>query len=71
MGQSSKLLGAIVFLAVSALTACGGASSTAASLAGWRTIADIPLPGGASRLDYQSLDALHHRLDVAHSALER
>jgi YVTN family beta-propeller protein len=31
-----------------------------------QTIADIPLPGGATRFDYQSLDLLTHRLFVAH-----
>jgi DNA-binding beta-propeller fold protein YncE len=31
-----------------------------------QTIADIPLPGGATRFDYQSLDPLTHRLFVAH-----
>jgi YVTN family beta-propeller protein len=29
-------------------------------------IADLPLPGGTSRFDYQSLDPLTHRLFVAH-----
>jgi YVTN family beta-propeller protein len=31
-----------------------------------QTIADVPLPGGATRFDYQSLDPLTHRLFVAH-----
>ena len=31
-----------------------------------QTIADIPLPGGTTRFDYQSLDPLTHRLFVAH-----
>jgi DNA-binding beta-propeller fold protein YncE len=31
-----------------------------------RTIADIPLPGGASRFDYQSLDTQRGRLFIAH-----
>jgi YVTN family beta-propeller protein len=31
-----------------------------------RTITDVPLPGGATRFDYQSLDPLTHRLFVAH-----
>jgi YVTN family beta-propeller protein len=31
-----------------------------------QTIADIALPGGATRFDYQSLDPLTHRLFVAH-----
>jgi hypothetical protein len=30
-----------------------------------RTITDVPLPGGATRFDYQSLDPLTHRLFVA------
>lgn len=31
-----------------------------------QTITDIPLPGGATRFDYQSLDPLTHRLYIAH-----
>src|SRR5436190_20592538 len=30
------------------------------------TVADVPLPGGSTRLDYQSLDAGRHLLFVAH-----
>jgi hypothetical protein len=33
-----------------------------------RTIADVPLPGGSSRFDYQSLDPARHRLFVSHLA---
>jgi DNA-binding beta-propeller fold protein YncE len=29
-------------------------------------VADLPLPGGASRFDYQSVDAEHRRLYIAH-----
>src|SRR5207244_213031 len=29
-------------------------------------VADVPLPGGASRFDYQSVDAGHRRLYIAH-----
>src|SRR4029077_20016640 len=29
-------------------------------------IADVPLPGAAVRFDYQSIDATHHRLYIAH-----
>lgn len=31
-----------------------------------QTVADVPLPGSATRFDYQSLDPLTHRLFVAH-----
>jgi len=31
-----------------------------------RTVAEIPLPGGALRFDYQSLDTLNNRLYIAH-----
>lgn len=30
------------------------------------TIVDVPLPGAASRFDYQSYDSEHHRLFIAH-----
>ena len=33
---------------------------------GLRTIADIPLPAGSSRLDYQSLDQTRGQLYIAH-----
>jgi DNA-binding beta-propeller fold protein YncE len=31
-----------------------------------RRVADVPLPGGSSRFDYQSLDPKRHRLFIAH-----
>src|SRR5882762_2789164 len=31
-----------------------------------KKVADVPLPGGAVRFDYQSLDASHDRLYIAH-----
>jgi hypothetical protein len=31
-----------------------------------QTVVDVPLPGGATRFDYQSLDPLTHRLFIAH-----
>jgi len=31
-----------------------------------RTLADVPLTGGATRLDYQSLDSYSGRLYIAH-----
>src|SRR5205823_5781864 len=31
-----------------------------------RKVADVPLPGGSSRFDYQSLDAKRNRLYIAH-----
>src|SRR5919198_786841 len=38
---------------------------------GLRTVADVPLTGGASRFDYQSLDAQAHRLYIAHMGAGR
>lgn len=38
----------------------------AAPLAGYGVVADVALPGGTSRFDYQSLDPLGHRLLIAH-----
>jgi DNA-binding beta-propeller fold protein YncE len=32
----------------------------------WKKVADVPLPGPAVRFDYQSLDASHGRLYIAH-----
>jgi DNA-binding beta-propeller fold protein YncE len=31
-----------------------------------KRVADVPLPGGSSRFDYQSVDARRHRLYIAH-----
>lgn len=40
--------------------------ASAAELLGLRQVEDLPLPGEASRLDYQSLDPQAHRLYIAH-----
>jgi YVTN family beta-propeller protein len=36
------------------------------SLLPLQTVVEVPLPGGATRFDYQSLDPLTHRLFIAH-----
>jgi DNA-binding beta-propeller fold protein YncE len=48
------------------LAACNGRGGEAATLAGYRTVADVPLTGDAARFDYQSLDPQARRLYVAH-----
>lgn len=55
-------------VALGLMAACAVApprQSTRSSLS-LQTIADIPLPGGATRFDYQSLDPLTHHMFVAH-----
>jgi DNA-binding beta-propeller fold protein YncE len=46
------------FAAVAALAAAGSLPL--------KTVATVPLPGGASRLDYASIDSQRHRLYIAH-----
>lgn len=46
------------FAAVAAVAAAGSLPL--------KTVATVPLPGGASRLDYASIDSQRHRLFVAH-----
>jgi len=58
-------------LAVAVALCVGGASISVVSSqthdqAPLRQVADIPLPGKAVRFDYQSLDASHGRLYIAH-----
>ena len=58
-------------LAVAVALCIGGASISVVSSqthdqAPLRQVADIPLPGKAVRFDYQSLDASHGRLYIAH-----
>src|SRR6266567_8706001 len=55
-------LGAILAL----LASCGGSSRAASVRPGLRAVADYPLPGDNSRLDYQSVDANRHLLFIAH-----
>ena len=50
-----------------ALVACTTARSHGQELpAAFSTIRDVPLPGDTSRFDYESLDAVTHRLYIAH-----
>jgi DNA-binding beta-propeller fold protein YncE len=53
-----------VCAASAALAACGG--DGADPPLPLRSVADVPLPGGSSRFDYQSLDPRRDRLFVAH-----
>jgi YVTN family beta-propeller protein len=52
------------------LAACGrhasGGQTAAPATLGLTLVADVPLPGDSSRLDYQSLDTAGHRLYIAH-----
>lgn len=52
------------------LTSCRGAPSSGPPLP-LRAVADVPLPGGTSRFDYQDVDAGHRRLFVAHLGASR
>src|SRR5215212_610100 len=52
-------------LAVGLLAGCS-LGATAAQPSPFRVIRDVPLSGGTSRFDYQSLDRQAHRLYVAH-----
>ncbi len=47
-------------------TATGGQRDHPSDMLGLVPVADIPLPGSSSRLDYQSLDQEAHRLYIAH-----
>ena len=60
--MSSALLSPVLTLA--AMFAFAGLQSTEGSPLD--RVTDIPLPGPAVRFDYQSLDASHHRLYMAH-----
>jgi YVTN family beta-propeller protein len=61
--------GPMVLVAVMALLgplpACSGAGGPGSRLP-LTTLADVPLPGGATRWDYASLDEQHHHLFLAH-----
>jgi YVTN family beta-propeller protein len=57
-------LGVLLVLAAS-MPVCSQASNPASRLP-LTTVADVPLPGHATRWDYASLDAQHHHLFLAH-----
>lgn len=69
--------GARISVAILLLTLFGAASasaregSKAQSGSVLTRVADIPMPGPAVRFDYQSLDAVHHRLYIAHMNADR
>src|SRR5436190_23171877 len=58
-------LGLVRLVALAALVACtrGGSSPSGTLLA---LVNDVPLPGGATRFDYQEIDSAHGQLVVAH-----
>ena len=57
--------GRVTALAISISVSCASALGSAPSLS-LRTIADIPLGGHATRLDYASIDPTRHLLFIAH-----
>lgn len=57
----------VVLMALAAsVPACSRAGNPASSRLPLTTVADVPLPGHATRWDYASLDAQHHHLFLAH-----
>lgn len=57
----------VVILALAAsVPACSRAGNPASSRLPLTTVADVPLPGHATRWDYASLDAQRHHLFLAH-----
>jgi YVTN family beta-propeller protein len=57
----------VVLMAFAAsVPACSRASNPASSRLPLTTVADVPLPGHATRWDYASLDAKRHHLFLAH-----
>jgi YVTN family beta-propeller protein len=56
----------VVFAIVVALVAGCSPGARAAQQSPFRVIRDVPLNGGTSRFDYQSLDQKAHRLYIAH-----
>lgn len=61
--RASRALGAVLSFALSCATLAAGVPLA--------TIANVPLPGGVSRFDYQSLDAKAHRLFISHMGAGR
>src|SRR5690349_10420982 len=58
-------LGLVRLVALAAVVACtrGGSAPSGTLLA---LVNDVPLPGGATRFDYQEIDSAHDQLVVAH-----
>ena len=56
----------VAITAAAASMQSGTANPIASAPVPLRLVADVPLPGPASRFDYQSIDAPHHRLYMAH-----
>lgn len=62
---------AVVVVVLFALVPACGRSGGSGGVLPLRFVADIPLPGGASRFDYQDVDASRRRLFVAHLGASR
>ena len=60
------LAGALALLASIFVFAVSAVSSDSTASKPLKKIADVPLPGPAVRFDYQSFDAVHDRLYIAH-----
>ena len=61
--RAISAIGAILSFAVSAASLAAGVPLA--------TVANVPLPGGVSRFDYQTLDARAHRLFISHMGAGR
>lgn len=64
--MSRALLRGFTTALAMALSLTGPTGAGAPQTLPLRRIADLPLPGSATRLDYQSLDERRHRLFIAH-----
>jgi DNA-binding beta-propeller fold protein YncE len=72
--MNSRILGIATFVVVSlcalllgpAVGVSGRSPSATGSQSPLTKVADVPLPGPAVRFDYQSIDAVHGRLYIAH-----
>ncbi len=64
--QVLGLAGALALLASIFAFAVAAVSSDRTASTPLKKIADVPLPGPAARFDYQSFDAVHGRLYIAH-----
>jgi DNA-binding beta-propeller fold protein YncE len=65
MSHRFGLIASLALALALALSGCSGDNATTTTLP-LRHVADIPVPGGASRFDYADIDAARHLLVVAH-----
>jgi len=70
--MKSMVLG-FLFVCLAGLTACSQQLSfeQRAEKLGLKFVADVPLPGGTSRFDYQSINETNRRLYLAHMGSDR